>query len=35
MFSLMIRHRHLDGKFLIVGGAIGKNLQMLKQRLPL
>ena len=24
MFSLMTRHRHLDGKFLIVGGAIAK-----------
>merc|ERR1719414_2181945 len=30
MFSLMTRHRHPDGKFLIVGGAIAIFLQMLK-----
>jgi len=35
MFSLMTRHRHPDGKFLIVGGAIAIFLQMLKQRLPM
>ena len=35
MFSLMTRHRHPDGKFFVVGGAIAKFLQMMKQRLPL